>query len=537
MYRTGDRGVQRADGQIDFRGRLDRQVKIRGFRIELDEIGAVLQHHRAIEHAIVVTRTSEAGETQLAAYLARKANETPPSASELQQHLLRSLPDYMVPSAFFLLGATPPLTANGKIDFSRLEEASNGQLLDEIELEAPVSQAEMKVLALVRSILQNDDVGPTDNFFLAGGHSLLGTQLLVRLRDEFGVDLTLRQMFEAPTAAGLASLVEERIAPTWLAKLWAELLRKREIQREDNFFAVGGDLELMAVLQRRIAAECGRHISIHRLIANPTVAQQAGLMGGELERQPILPVGVIGLRTEGALENIFWMHYLHIRLSDALGDNQPFLVVRMMAEDFPLLGKAPSLETIAACHRRKIVAAQPLGPYTVGGMCLGAVLAFEVAQQLRSAGNEVSLVLLDPPSPLDLAGDQWGKWTQPGYLLKRAARLGAKLAFQGLIRRILRVAPLPQTRGEENEVELAQNMLTEAVGKYQLRRYEGRVLIALATERPPHHDFLPAWQKVLSDDLDIQYLEGYHDELLNGESAHRVAEAIHAHLIPLATKA
>jgi thioesterase domain-containing protein len=108
--------------------------------------------------------------------------------------------------------------------------------------------------------------------------------------------------------------------------------------------------------------------------------------------------------------------------------------------------------------------------------------------------------------------------------------------LEGLVRRILRLAPQPQKRGEKNEVELAQDMLTDAARKYQLRRYDGRVLITLAKERPPHHDFLPVWQKVLGDALDVQYVDCYHDDLLNDENARQIAEGIHAHLVPLATR-
>jgi thioesterase domain-containing protein/aryl carrier-like protein len=465
-----------------------------------------------------------------------KSKEAVPTATELQQHLLKSLPDYMVPSAFLLLDALPPLTANGKIDLSRLAQTSGGRLLKEIALKGTARPVELKVLAMVRSILKNDEVEPADNFFLAGGHSLLGTQLLVRLRNEFGVDLTLRQMFASPTIAGLAAQVEKHLAPAWLAKLWVEVLRRREVGLDDNFFALGGEFELLATLQRRIAVESGRHISIHQLIANPTVREQAELMGGEVETQPILPVGVIGLRTKGTRNNIFWMHYLDVGMSDALGDDQPFMAVRMMAEDFPSLGEAPSLEAIATCHVDKIVATQSHGPYTVGGMCLGAVLAFEVAQQLRSAGNEVSVLLLDPPSPSKVEGGMRAKWTQPLYLLKRAARLGVKTTFEKLIDRVPRVTPSPQILGARTEVEIAQQMLTAAAARYQPGRYDGRVLIALATQRPAHHDFLPAWEKVIPDGLNAQYIGGYHDDLLNGEGARRVADAIHAHLASCTVK-
>ena len=131
----------------------------------------------------------------------------------------------MVPSAFICLDALP-LSPNGKIDLARLAQSTGGRLLERVPAKGPASSLEEKVLAIVRDLLKNDEVGTADNFFLAGGHSLLGTQLLVRLRNEFSVDLALRQLFEAPTVEGLAALVEKLLRQAWLAKVWAEVLRR-----------------------------------------------------------------------------------------------------------------------------------------------------------------------------------------------------------------------------------------------------------------------------------------------------------------------
>ncbi len=529
MYRTGDRGTRRPDGEIDFRGRLDRQTKIRGFRIELDEIASALNRYRALDFATVVTKTSESGENQLVAYVLPKVKDAVPTAEDLREHLLQSLPDYMVPSAFLCLDALP-LSTNGKIDLAMLAQATDGRMLERVAVKRPASSVEEKVLAFVRDLLKNDEVGTADNFFLVGGHSLLGTQLLVRLRSEFGVDLALRRLFEAPTVEGLASLVEKILGQAWLAKVWAEVLQRSEVQLDDNFFALGGESELLAV-QRRIAVEFGRQIPIHQLVANPTLRQQSELISSESETAPMLPLGVIALQPKGTRNSIFWMHYFYFSLSSVLGDDQPFLVVRMMAEDFPSLGEAPTLETIAACHVHKILSTQPHGPYTVGGLCLGAILAFEVAQQLRSAGCEVSLLMLDPPSPSNLEGGMRPKLSQPLYLLKRAARLGLKTSFAKLRDRVLPQVTLLEAESPRTEVNIAQEMLETAAAAYQPKPYDGSVLLVLASERPPHLDFLPAWQKVIPNGLHIQYFDGHHEDLLRGQSAQRVADAIHAHLV------
>src|SRR5271155_34635 len=107
MYRTGDRGARRPDGEIEFRGRLDRQTKIRGHRVELDEVGSILNQHPNIDFATATTSVSLEAENQLVAYVLAKENMRIPTAHELQKHLLRSLPDYMVPAIFVRLHAVP----------------------------------------------------------------------------------------------------------------------------------------------------------------------------------------------------------------------------------------------------------------------------------------------------------------------------------------------------------------------------------------------------------------------------------------------
>ncbi len=207
MYRSGDRGVRRPNGEIEFRGRLDRQAKIRGQRVELDEIGSNLMHHPNVEFAAVIITASESGENRLLAYVVIEEDGPVPTARELQEHLLRSVPDYMVPAVFVRLNSVP-LSPNGKIDLTRLPPPHESNLLGKTAARPPASPTEEKLLVMMRGLLENDAVTAEDNIFLAGGHSLLGMQLVMRLRNTFGVDVTLRQLFEAPTVERLAVLVE-----------------------------------------------------------------------------------------------------------------------------------------------------------------------------------------------------------------------------------------------------------------------------------------------------------------------------------------
>ena len=207
MYRSGDRGVRRPDGEIEFRGRLDRQAKIRGYRIELDEIGSVLTRHPGLDFAAAAIHTPNDGENQLVAYVLAKEGAPVPVMDDLQEHLLRSVPEYMVPAIFVRLDAVP-LSPNGKIDLAKLPPPTAENRLQKTAARVAASPIEERMLAMLRALLENDSIGPDDNIFLAGGHSLLGMQLVIRLRNGFGVDVTLRQLFEAPTVARLAALVE-----------------------------------------------------------------------------------------------------------------------------------------------------------------------------------------------------------------------------------------------------------------------------------------------------------------------------------------
>jgi thioesterase domain-containing protein len=267
------------------------------------------------------------------------------------------------------------------------------------------------------------------------------------------------------------------------------------------------------------------------LVSNPTVRAQSELISSESETPMVLPPGVISFQPSGTRNSIFWMHYFYFGLSNVIGDDQPFHVVRMMAEDFPSLGEEPTLEAIAACHVRKLRSTQPCGPYTVGGLCLGAIVAFEVAQQLRSAGCEVTLLMVDPPNPSTLEGGMRAKLTQPLYLVKRAGRLGLKRSVAKLRDRVLSQLPSPvEAESSKTEVKIAQEMLEAAAAAYVPKRYDGRVLVILASERPPHLDSLPAWQKVIPHGLHTQYFDGHHEDLSKAENAGRIAAAIHAHL-------
>lgn len=209
VYRTGDLARLLPDGQVMFLGRMDDQVKIRGYRIEPGEISAVLNRHPCVETTFVTVRAEESGETRLIAYIVMKPGADL-RASELQNSLADHLPDYMVPSKFIKI-ARLPLTTHGKVDRAALPPPTPANILGDDQLDPPQSEVEHWLAELLTNLLGVDRIGRDDNFFRLGGHSLMGAQLIAKIQERFGVELSLRKLFDHPSVHGIASEIDNLI--------------------------------------------------------------------------------------------------------------------------------------------------------------------------------------------------------------------------------------------------------------------------------------------------------------------------------------
>jgi amino acid adenylation domain-containing protein len=205
LYRTGDLACWRADGTIQFLGRIDYQVKIRGYRIEPAEIAVVLEEHKDVAEALVTVREDIPGNKRLVAYVVAGSQSTP-VAGELRDYLKDKLPEYMLPSAFVMLDEMP-LTPNGKIDRRALPAPDTSRPETTRLFVAPRNATEETLAGIVAKVLNLQQVGVHDDFFELGGHSLLATQVISRLREAFYVDLPLREIFEHPTIGELAQVI------------------------------------------------------------------------------------------------------------------------------------------------------------------------------------------------------------------------------------------------------------------------------------------------------------------------------------------
>jgi amino acid adenylation domain-containing protein len=202
LYRTGDWGKWQADGNIVYVGRKDEQVKLRGYRIELGEIENVLQQGDGIRQSVVVVK-GEAGNRYLVGYVVCEGTF---NKEAVQAYLSEQLPDYMVPSVLVCLEELP-LTPNGKIDRRALSQLDTGVLLTG-GYTAAETEAEHQLVKLWEELLKVDRVGVTDNFFELGGHSLLAMKMLAEINNIFGIQLSIKTLFQFPFIAGLSEYIE-----------------------------------------------------------------------------------------------------------------------------------------------------------------------------------------------------------------------------------------------------------------------------------------------------------------------------------------
>jgi len=208
VYRTGDLCRWRTDGTIDCLGRNDRQVKIRGYRVELGDVEAALASHPGVKQAAAKVVEGAGGEKTLIGYVVASGVQP----QELRTYLAERLPAYMLPSLYVNLPELP-LTPNRKLDWNALPAPDGtNTMAGEQNHTSSRTALERKLSAIVARLLGLERVGVDDNFLLIGGHSLFFTQLIARIRDNFGVDLSLRSVFESPTPAQLAQQIESVMA-------------------------------------------------------------------------------------------------------------------------------------------------------------------------------------------------------------------------------------------------------------------------------------------------------------------------------------
>ncbi|MBN8579020.1 MAG: amino acid adenylation domain-containing protein [Anaerolineae bacterium] len=219
IYKTGDIARYLPDGNIEFFGRSDQQVKVRGFRIETGEIEVRLASHPSVRQAVVGVWKEKSSDASLVAWIVPASAESEAEARQLREHLRQALPEYMVPSTFVSIESLP-LTPNGKVDRKALPQPTQARPDLRLPYVTPRTSLEKELALICAEVLGLETsnghfaVGVHDNFFDLGGHSLLGTRLVFKLREKYKLEsahLPLRALFEQPTVANLARIIDVAI--------------------------------------------------------------------------------------------------------------------------------------------------------------------------------------------------------------------------------------------------------------------------------------------------------------------------------------
>jgi amino acid adenylation domain-containing protein len=433
LYRTGDVVRWRSDGTVEFQGRRDGQVKVRGFRIELGEIEAALGSLAGVRACTVIVREDSPGDKRIVAYV---VGAQAPEGAQLTRALAAKLPQYMVPAHFVRLEALP-LSPNGKVDRKRLP-APDWSSASSAEYEAPRNEVERRIATIWSEVLGVERVGIHDNFFELGGNSLLSTQAVSRIRKAFQVELPLRELFQEPTVAGLATRV-------------------------------------------------------------------GGGSGGEVERRSYetsFEACLIPLQPRG------WRPPLFL-VSGAHADEDDFLrfvgsLLPHMQRDQPIYGfKARGLdgvrephtcaEEMAADYIREMRAFRPSGPYLIAGNCVGGIVAFEMARQLRAAGEQAALVaLLDTTCPLDdyqaFVDHHYRFWKLERFighwrkLAELSLRERLRYVRERMARKLRRLLPASDEQRRRNRIESVERQYSMILARYRPLPYPGQVTLIVNEE-------------------------------------------------------
>ena len=322
-----------------------------------------------------------------------------------------------------------------------------------------------------------------------------------------------------------------------LAAIWMELLGTASIGLDDHFFDLGGHSLLVARLQQRIVTVFGRKIAMAAIFHAPMFSAQIVLLNQvdeSIDASRLLPI-----QGKGSRPHLFWVQPppLIANLAMGLGNDQPLLGVTITLDDLDELGPEPEMAALAACYVRTILKAQPCGPYSLGGLCTGGIVAYEVAAQLVEAGHVVgSLTMLDSENPvfyrrLDTFSVEVAKLRFYGRRV--FVSRGSSMFLRHLRARVKRLFTVKLE--VTTEMSAIENAILQAAFRYQPPVYAGDVLLILPSERPTVVDYRSGWKGVVQGRLTCADVHSHHDELLNVENAAEVAKVLLQHLDDLAT--
>ncbi len=510
LYRTGDLCRHRADGVIEFLGRMDHQIKIRGFRVELGEVEARLLEHPKVRQARVLAPGEDALGRRLVAYVSPVPRQTV-EVAELGDFLRSKMPAHMVPSAFVILDELP-INRNGKIDRAALpnpDEATDPEVAGERDAIDTPTPTEEAITGMWRDILRVREVGLDDDFFRMGGHSLLGMRLFARLQRTFEVSLPLATLFKAPTIRQLSRVIDSRLAAHH-APMSQEQSPAREASRRS------GGIHLVGA----------KDVPMEE-IAETTVA----------------------IQPKGDLPPLFAVHggdggiLFYGNLAERLGERQPFYAFEAPAltADGPI--PEEPVEETAARYLEEMRKVQAEGPYHLCGYSFGGVVAYEMACLLRESGEEVEFLgLVDTSNPaaearkLSLSERVAVNWTQRNSpnagVLERVGKLGKRVG-SGLAYRLYfeaegamaRTLPAAKSASWLRQVQL-RNAHERAMDAFVPRHFDGRLTLFRAMVGNDKFDIGEhyGWDGMV-DEMEIIDVPGNHVTIFDKRNIEGVATA------------
>ncbi|MBG0969476.1 non-ribosomal peptide synthetase [Bacillus sp. SRB3LM] len=266
LYKTGDFARCLANGNIEFRGRIDSQVKVRGHRIELSEIEFALNEHLAVQQCAVVVTEDSIGDKTLVAYIVANKGmlrEQHSISMYFKGFLQSELPSYMIPTRYFIVDSIP-LTPNGKVDISSLKKVVSMSTSESIEYISPRDKWESKLSEIWEGILDIKKISITDNFFSLGGHSLKATRIISKINAAFTIDLELRHIFEFPTIEQMAKFIKSNAK-----QIKKEILSPLQNIKESKDYPVSFSQERMWIASQYDIVTTAYHVNITKKLKGP----------------------------------------------------------------------------------------------------------------------------------------------------------------------------------------------------------------------------------------------------------------------------
>ena len=478
LYRTGDLVRYKPTGEIEFIGRVDNQVKVRGFRVELGEIEAALMQHESVREAVVVAR-KDSGDKHLVAYFVPRHAHL--NTEDVREFLQTRLPDYMRPSVFVSLAALP-LSPVGKVDRRALPAPAEGKREPEKGFVAPGDELELKLTRIWEQVLRVNPIGADENFFELGGHSLLAVKLFAEIEKNFGKNLPLATLLQAPTVRQLARVLRDE---GWQSA-WSSLVPIQTGGARTPFFC--------------IHAAGGNVLEYHDL---------ARLLGPD---QPFYGLQAKGLDGQSAPHtSIKEMAAHYLKEMREIQPAGPYLLGGRSSGGTIAFEMACQLEAMG----EKVALLALLDTFPAGYFKL---LSLSAGQRLTRRAKKWQSHLINLRS--------LGAADKLRYLATKLHYAPAK-AKHKIYRRAYKIyqkfgKPLPQVLQNIEEINFT------AVKDYEPRVYSGDVTLFLATDLTADYDSKDGWRELVKGRIDTHEIPGNHLNIIKEPGVQTLAEKLRA---------